>query len=329
MRVDAFAHCLPLELHGRLVRELGGSRPEIGHWKRVTTLHDIDLRLAMMDEAGLDQQILTTAGPPLESLFDDGQALEFAKVANETMAQLVAAFPDRFQGVATIPLVDVDWAIAELSRAVRDLGLVGVLLYTSVRGRPLDAPELEPFYSTVEELDVPIWLHPDRPRRHPDYPGETGSRYGLFLVLGWPYETSVAMARLVFGGVLGQHPRLRIIVHHAGAMIPFFAKRIELHFAEGEELEWPDVEANPDVAYMDQFRRFYVDTVVQGSVSALMNAYELFGADHMLLGTDMPFGPRLGRVFACAAVESVEAMPISDAEKDMISCDNALRLCRL
>jgi aminocarboxymuconate-semialdehyde decarboxylase len=329
MKVDAFAHCLPPELHRRALEELGGSRPDIRHWERVPTLHDMGLRLGVMDDAGIDVQVLTTAGPPLESLFEDEPAVEFATLANDSMAELVTRHPDRCRAVATIPLVDLEWAIAELHRAVNDLQLVGVLLYTSVRGRPLDSPELEPFYSAVEELDVPIWLHPDRSGRQPDYPGEARSNYGLFLVLGWPYETSVTMARLVFGGVLQRHPRLRIIAHHAGAMIPFFAKRIELHYADGEESEWPDVQANPQVPYMEQFRRFYVDTVTQGSVSALMNAYELFGPDHMVLGTDVPFGPQSGREFARAAVASVQQMPISDADREKIWSGTAIRLCGL
>lgn len=329
MRIDVFAHAIPRQLQ-RKGLEFRKSPADLMTWENLTTLVDVDLRLKIMDEHQMDMQVVSTAGPPLESVFETEEALELATIANDTMAELVAQHPDRLRGIATIPLLDVQWAIAELHRSVRELGLLGPLMYTSVRGRPLDSPELDVFYAEVEHLNVPIWLHPERSGRQPDYPGERTSKFGLGLLFGWPFETSIAMARLVYSGMLLRHDRLRIICHHAGAMIPFFAKRIEMHEPhERDSQSIGDEIAGPDIPHLDQFSRFYVDTVTQGSVSALMGAYQVFGADHMLLGSDMPFGPGMGRRFAQVSVEAVEWMPIPEVEKEKIRSGNVARLTGL
>lgn len=327
MRIDGFAHAVPSAVREAAFKEFGELPPDMIQWEVLTTLFDVDLRLKIMDESNIDLQILTSASPPLEAVLDDESTKRLAVLTNDSMAAIVDERPDRFRGVATVPLIDVGWAIEELRRSVRDLGLLGALLYTSVRGRPLDAPEFDDFYTAVEELDVPIWLHPDRPQRHADYRGEERSRYGVYLVLGWPYETSVAMTRLVASGVMARHPRLKIIIHHAGAMIPFFARRFEFHYPTGGEVARVESPVDRDTPILDQFRRFYVDTVTQGSVTALMNSYELFGPDQMLFGSDVPFGPNLGHDFARVAAQSVDWMPIPADQRDKILYQNAIRVC--
>lgn len=329
MRIDAFAHAVPFPARTAMLDEFGELPRDLAQWEVLTTLFDVDKRLAIMDQAGIDLQVLTIASPPFEAVLGDEPAKRLAVLTNDSMATLVAGHPDRFQGVATIPLIDIDWAIDELHRSVRDLGLLGVLLYTSVRGQPLDTPVFDNFYTAVEELDVPIWLHPERPQRQPDYPGEERSHYGIYLVLGWPYETSVAITRMVASGLMNRHPRLKVIVHHAGAMLPFFARRFESHYPADAEVTRIEAPVDRDTPILDQFRRFYVDTVTQGSVSALMNSYELFGPERMLLGSDMPFGPNLGDDFARAAVTSVDGLPIPPDQRDRISHQNALHVCKI
>src|SRR5690606_5321977 len=120
-----------------------------------------------------------------------------AELANDAMAKTTGEMPERLRGVATVPLVDPVWAADELRRSVLDLGLAGALVYTHVRGRALDDPALEPFWAEAEALGTPVWLHPDRALPGGDYVDEDQSLFGLFLVLGWPYETSIAVARLV------------------------------------------------------------------------------------------------------------------------------------
>lgn len=321
MRVDVFAHGLPVELR-RAVLDRAPSIPDLVNWSSLPELFEADLRLRLMDRLNIDVQVLTTPSPPLETMFDAASSCKLAELANDGMAKLVREQPQRLRGVATLPLVDPEWAITELRRAVLDLGLTGPLVYTHVNGRPLDRPELEPFWSAVEELEVPVWLHPDRPSTTPDYAGEAESRYGMFLVLGWPYETSVAMARLVLSGVLARHPRLSILVHHGGAMIPFFHKRIEMNF-QGGQGRVPAL-ADETVDVDRDLRRFYVDTALQGATGALDAAIRFFGADHVLFATDAPFGPNGGLAFAEASLRSVNRL--SSKTRDAIFAGNAIRL---
>lgn len=326
--VDAFAHALPAGLREAVVGGSGHGGRELENWRSLTTLFDLPARLAIMDEHGIDMQVVTTPSPPLESFLDDQATMRMAALANDAMAEMVSQRPDRFRGVATVPLLDVGWAVEELHRSATELGLLGALMYTSVRGRPLDASSLDPFYAAAEALDVPLWMHPERPESWPDYRDEEGSRYGSFLVLGWPYETAVAMSRLVFGGVLARHRRLQVIAHHAGGVVPFLWKRMELHYASGERIPRIDVDGGSSVA-LESFRRFHVDTVTGGSVSALMNAYELFGPHRMLFATDMPFGPRAGATFAEVAVDSLRWMPIPPEEREAIAWRNVASLTRV
>lgn len=246
------------------------------------------------------------------------------RLANDSMAELVRS-SDRLVGTASVPLCDPDFAIDELRRAVESLKLVGPQIYTSSRGIPLDHPTLEPFWSEVERLSVPVWLHPERKPSQADYTVESSSRYSLFLVLGWPYETSLAMARLVMSGILERHPALRILAHHSGAMIPFFSKRIAGRYPAGERLgrmEAPTITGD----LLHGFRRFFVDTAIHGPVSALMCAYEFFGADRMVIGTDMPFGPSGGEDFCRWGTEVVEDMPIPESDREKIRSETALGL---
>ena len=116
--------------------------------------------------------------------------------------------------------------LEEARRAVKDLGAVGVQIFTNVIGRPLDRPETMPLFDLMAELDRPIWMHPARGADFPDYKGEPKSHYEIWWTFGWPYETSVAMAHLVFSGLFDRHPDLKIITHHLGGMIPYFEGRV-------------------------------------------------------------------------------------------------------
>lgn len=305
-RIDAFAHALPIELRTSVL-DRASSNSDLVNWANLRTLFDTEARLELMDSLGIDVQVLTTPSPPLETMFDVGTTRYMAQKANDAMARLVGEQPSRFRGVATVPLIDPDWAIEELQRCVHDLGLLGPLVYTHVQGRPLDDPGIEPFWDAVEELGAVTWIHPDRPRTTPDYATEDESRYGMFLVLGWPYETSVALTRLVLSGVMARHPRLEILAHHGGAMIPTFHKRIEMNFRGGQARVPGLTDESIDIDR--DLRRFYVDTVLQGSDGAVESAIRFFGPGRVLFATDIPFGPGEGRDFARSSLESVERLP--------------------
>jgi uncharacterized protein len=306
MRIDAFAHLLPEQLRRAVLDAAPPSAPLV-NWASLEPLYDLDRRLAALDGHSIDHQFTTTPSPPLETLFDVATTRRMAELANDGMAKAVRELPHRLGGVATVPLVDPRWAIEELRRSVLDLGLAGPLVYTHVQGRALDHPDFEPFWSEAEALDVPVWLHPDRALPGGDYAGEPESRYGLFLVLGWPYETSVAIARLVLSGVMARHPSLKVIVHHGGAMIPSFHRRIEMNFVKGAQGRVPDLE-DDSVDVARDLRNFYVDTVLQGAAPALEASIAFYGRERVLFATDMPFGPGQGTGFTEASVRSVEQL---------------------
>jgi aminocarboxymuconate-semialdehyde decarboxylase len=247
------------------------------------------------------------------------------------MAELVAKHPDRFAtACACLPMSDVDAALAETDRAIRDLGFRGIEIFTDINGVPLDDPRFLPLFEKMAGYDLPILLHPRRTNTTPDYTTEARSRFLVYTNFGWPFESSAAMARLAFGGVLDRFPALTIITHHAGGLIPFFHKRIELSWDFNVERMGYDGEgAEAMRTPLDAYRRFYCDTAIQGNTPALMCAYEFFGADHMVFATDTPYDNELGARVYRETIPAVQRMAIDETSRGKIFAGNARRLFRL
>jgi aminocarboxymuconate-semialdehyde decarboxylase len=204
-------------------------------------------------------------------------------------------------------------------------------IFTNVNGTPLDEPSLFPIFerATVHH-GIPSWMHPTRSASFADYPGETKSKYEIWQVFGWPYETSVAMARLVFSGMFDRLPQLRLITHHLGAMVPFFEGRVgPLWDQLGSRTS--DEDYSGILAAMkakgrrpiDFFRLFYNDTAIGGSQSAIRCELDFFGAERVLFGTDCPFDPEGGPQFIRETIAVLDAMDLTDAERDAIYFRNA------
>jgi predicted TIM-barrel fold metal-dependent hydrolase len=178
--------------------------------------------------------------------------------------------------------------------------------------------------------DLPILLHPRRTNTTPDYTGESTSKFLVYTNFGWPFETSKAMARLAFGGVLERFPALKIITHHAGGLVPFFHKRIELAWDFNEQLMGYQRDgAPPGISPLEVYRRFYCDTAIQGNPAALMCARDFFGTDHMVFATDTPYDNEFGARVYRETIPAVAAMPIPEEDRQKIFEDNARRLFRL
>jgi uncharacterized protein len=180
---------------------------------------------------------------------------------------------------------------------------------------------------------VAIWMHPARPAGRADYAGEPKSKYEIWQVLGWPFETSVAMARIVFSGMLQRLPKMRIITHHCGGMIPYFAGRAETLWAQlgsrsadGEEADILKRLQKPPIEY---FRMFYGDTVLGGAAAPLACGLAFFGADHVVFASDCPFDPEGGPMFIREGIRSVEDLNLPEGDKRKIYFGNALKLLRL
>jgi uncharacterized protein len=326
-KIDAFAHILPPTYAQRMEaittgptvsERILGYRPWI---HEDPALIDLDARWRTIDPFGDYRQILTLAVPPLEELGDRGVALELARAANDELADLVREHPDRFAGfTAALPMNDPQAAAAELDRAMGQLGALGAQLHSNVSGAPLDDPRFDVIFEVVTRHDGMLWIHPTRSPIWSDYPVEERSRYGIWWSLGWPYETSVAMARLVYSGCFDRHPGLKVITHHAGAMVPHFAGRLASPIEDPDRDEiMSSLAADP----MDYFRRFYADTAMFGASHAVRCAVDFFGADHVLFGTDMPLG---GPTVVADTIADISSLGLPEDQEAAIFGGNAIRL---
>ena len=263
-------------------------------------------------------------------------APDLARVANGELKKICEGRPDKFPAwVASLPLNNVEASLQEMDRAIA-LGARGVQIFTNVNGRPLDGPEfLAIFEHATSHHNVPIWMHPARDARVADYPGEAKSKYEIWQVLGWPYETSVAMARIVFSGMFDRLPKMTIITHHLGAMIPYFEGRVgplwdQLGTRTSDE-DYSGILAGMRAKGhrpIDYFRLFYNDTAVGGASSAIRCGLDFFGAGRVLFGTDCPFDPEGGPMFIRETIAAIDGLTLTEDERASIYFRNALRMLK-
>ena len=332
MKIDVFPHIIPLKYKEALLSKLPGTFHESVWYKflhTIPTLTDLDSRFRMMDNYEGLVQVLTLASPPIETLVEPKAAVELARIANDEMAELVTKYPDRFvAAVACLPMNNIDAALKELDRAITKLGCKGIQLFTSVNGKPLDSTEFRPFYEKMASYDLPIWIHPMRSRPGPDYSTEKESKYLISVLFGREYDTTAAMTRLVFGGVLERYPGLKIIIHHFGGMVSYMEKRIDGLYDSLETLLGERHTQNITKRPIEYYRKFYCDTAY-GSAPGLMCAYSFFGADHVLFATDMPYDSEFGNRKIRVTIGAIEQMAIPESDKKKIFEENARRLLRL
>jgi aminocarboxymuconate-semialdehyde decarboxylase len=333
MEIDAFTHILPRAYGERLtgLGETPAARNIRTRIAGVPSLIDLDLRLRQLEEIGDDyRQILSLPAPPLEDVGEVAVSIELARLANEGLAELVAGH-DRFVGfVAGLPLGDIDAAIVEARRAIRELGALGVQIYTSVHDRPWDEPDLLPLFGAIAELDRTIWVHPTRNARWADYPSEERSKYEIWWTFGWPYDTSAFMARLVFSGLFDRHPEIKILTHHGGGMTPHFAGRIG-HGWDQLGVRTP-AEDRGDVKHrlqrrpLDYFKMFYADTAMFGAAHAIACTIDFFGADRVLFASDSPFDPEKGPLYIRETLGNLRSLELSEGQRRQILEENARRV---
>jgi len=326
--VDIYTHILP----NRFFQELERGSPKLGSiGKRLRTvqkLFDLDLRFRDMDEIGDYRQIISLPNPPIEDIAEGEVAKNLASVANDAMAELCTKYPDRFPAfAAAVSMHDVDAAIAEIDRAIK-MGARGVQTFTNIAGHPLDEPRFRPFFAAMAAHDLPIWLHPARTSSMPDYASEPRSRFEMWWCFGWPYETTVAMARLVFDGLYDRHPKLKIITHHlGGGMIPFFDGRIgagmDVLGARTIEEDHTKVLSSLKRPHLEYFKEFYADTAMFGGRYGLPCGIEFFGADRVVFATDAPLAPIL------AHIKALDQLGLDPEVRRKIMVGNAERLMKM
>ena len=286
-------------------------------------LNDLrDGRIEEMDAAGIDIAVLSHTIGGVEGMSDPADAVSTARRVNEFLAAEGAGSGGRFAGFATVALQDVDAAVKELTRAVTELGLCGVMVngYSNLGSDNLylDEDRFEPFWAALEELQVPLYLHPRLPSRAVQDAVYRGHPELVGAAWGFAPETATHVLRIVYGGVFDRHPGAKLIIGHLGEMLPFFAWRIQRAF-----------EYNP---YSKRTRKrlqdylsdnIWVTTSGNFSDQALITVLLTIGADHVMFASDYPYD------MATDAARWIERAPISERDRQKICRDNAAALFRL
>ena len=322
MIIDVFNHFYPKDYLDALpkplpamVTFLSSDNPAGGKGKAIT---DVDYRISQMDKFGIDKQILSLAGPTLDDLPSNVPVEEFNKIykaGNEGIAKIAENSRGRFKGIATVSLLDVQAAVEETERSVKELGLLGVQVLSNVRGKPLDSPEFEPFYAKVSQLGCGLWIHPTYIKTIYDWMND---EYNMNMMMGWGIDTALATFRIFRSGILERHPDLKIITHHLGTLIPLMAGRINgFVMGQGKNGMPPPALKKTPIEYL---KMFYVDTAEGMWKPAMDLAYGFYGSSHMLFGTDYPWGdtPKI--------IDNIKALNITEEEKNMILGGNTLKL---
>ncbi len=276
---------------------------------------DLEQRIHAMREQGIEMQILSTQIDLSGYHLSPEDGLWFARAQNDALAQEVRRQPEYFAAMATVPLQAPELAAQELRRAIVDLGLCGVEIGTSINGRPLDEPSLDVFWGAAQELDIPIFMHP---LAVPEL--ERLRDYFLYNLIGYPAETCVAAARLIFGGVLDRFPTLKICLAHGGGVLPALIGRLARGYEARPEFRAVLLKLQP----RDYLQRFKYDTITHAQ-EGLATLLDLVGPERLLLGSDYPFemgDPR--------AVERVGALAGDNQKmRAQIVGGNAVALFRL
>jgi predicted TIM-barrel fold metal-dependent hydrolase len=333
-KIDIFNHIYPAGYYARLM-QVAPNYKDIGkRMRNIPMLADLDERFRVMDTFGGYQQVLSLPTPPIENLVTGADALGLARAANDGMAELVSRHPERFPGfIASLAYDDPDAAAREAVRAVDDLGARGIQMFTNVHGVPMSDARFLPIFEALAARDLPIWMHPYRGADVPDYKTEERSEYEIWWTFGWPYETSAAMARLVFAGIFDRFPGLKIITHHMGAMAPYFAGRVGPGWDQlGARTSEPHLSAmlgKLKKRPIDYFKMFYADTALFGAYDATVCGLAFFGVDHVLFASDAPFDPEKGPMYIRDTIAIVDRLPVSHDERERIYWRNAATLLKL
>jgi aminocarboxymuconate-semialdehyde decarboxylase len=333
-KIDVFTHIWPTPYYEALAAQAGEWRDITMRSQKVPMMTDLDRRFEVMDMFDDYVQVLSLASPALEVVAGPDKALELSRIGSDSMADLCSRYPDRFPGfIGTAPMNNPDALVEESRRAVEDLGACGMQIFSNVNGKPLDLPEFAPFFDYMAGSGKPVWIHPARAENFPDYLSEQKSLYEIWWTFGWPYETSAAMARLVFSKTFDRLPDLKVITHHAGGMIPFFEGRVGPGWdqlgARTSDVDYKVLLSELKHRPLDYFKMFYADTATFGSRMAILSAIDFFGVGKVLFASDAPFDPEGGPMYIRETIDIIDNLEISEADCRAIYQDNAVDLLGL
>ncbi len=273
----------------------------------------IEFRQSVLDEAGVDKQVLTFTSPGTHIESPD-RSVPLARMVNDAFAEIVAQRPDRFTALGTLPLNDVDATLAEFDRATNELGFAGFMLFSNVRGTALADERYWPLYERASDKGAVLYIHPIDP-----VGVEAMTEYWLMPLVGFLMDTTLAAAHLVFAGVPERYPGIRWVLAHLGGAVPYLAERFDRGFYAFE-----DCRARIDKPPSEYLKKFYYDTV-NFDPKALQLAIDFAGTSQILAGSDYPH--KIGNLEMM--ISSINELDLGEEDKAAILGGNAARLLGL
>jgi len=274
---------------------------------------NVDIRLKDMEQVGVDIQALSLSIPGVDFL-EPKEGLEYSQLSNDGIANVCRQHPNHFVGFASAPLKNTEMAIQEIKRAVKELGMKGVCIGSNIDGLFIDDERFWAFFAEVEKMQIPIFIHPMTP------PGnEAMNDYRLAPMIGYEMDLCLAVARIVFSGLMERFPKLIFIISHLGGAIPYLIGRIENCFNAYPECRGK-ISKNP----LEYLHKMYFDTV-SFYEPALMCAYAFTKADKLVMGSDYPHV--IGDIRR--AVTSINELPIPSTDKKMVLGENIEKLLKI
>jgi predicted TIM-barrel fold metal-dependent hydrolase len=320
-KIDFHCHAFPAEFFEAMQQFYPGAiefqRDEHGRkfalWANTPLpVWDHDRRLEEIDRAGIDVEILST--PPLYSRVDE-RAPALCHLLNDVLAASCRRDPDRFKALAHLPFNDSGAALSEMTRALDQLGCVGVLVTSNIAGRYLDAPEFEPFWAEVNRRGTPVFMHPaNSPCYRDDQPPT---------LLSFPFDTTLSAHKLVQCNLFEHFPHVTLVLAHLGGALPYLARRIDIAFDfPGFYGSYPKPRQRPS----ETMRKLYVDTALGWNRTAFECACELVGLDHIVFGTDYFIA---GSNFMERTCDFIDAIGLTPRDRELIYSVNAARILKL
>ncbi|HKM50108.1 MAG TPA: amidohydrolase family protein [Candidatus Bathyarchaeia archaeon] len=325
MIVDFHNHFYPKSYMNELKKQEGYARSSTddqgrlliqytGDYNVVADSHvNLGDRLKAIDKAGIDMQVLTLTTPGVERETSE-RGIKLSRLANDEFGQIKEKYPDRFTALATLPVQEPEAAVTELERAVKECGLPGALLFSNTNGRSLDSKEYMPLYEKAVKLDVPLFIHPTTPINY-----AAMEDYRLVPIMGFTVDTTLAVLRLVFSGVLKRLPNLKLVASHLGGVFPYLRGRIEIAYKA-----YPECKVNISEPPSFYLKKIWADSVCYNT-DVFMSTYAFSGAEKLVLGTDFPH--EIHDLYH--AVERIKSLKITEEQKEMILGENAAKLLKL
>jgi aminocarboxymuconate-semialdehyde decarboxylase len=323
VRIDLHTHYYP-DAYFRLLREIPSEfrfdtdpagrtilkRGNARFFGITPPMSDPERRLSDMDRVGIDVEVISLSTPNI-FFGDERRQPEVARIVNDAYAELIARHPSRFKGFASIPMDVPDAALAELDRALGVLKLNGVILLSNIKGRPLTAQVYRPFFEEANRRKLCIFLHPMLPPNP-----EPFEEYVLGPLVGFPFDTTLCVARLCYDGLLRDFPEIRWVIGHLGGAIPYLMERLDNGFRDFAECR-TKISELPST----YLKTLHYDTVTF-SPHTLRMVRDQMGVDRMVMGSDYPH--LLGSIDR--AVSSIENLAIPEHEKERIFSGTALSI---